>query len=183
VYRENWALMSVATVLASLLSVMSVGILAGPTLMGLYAMSFKTLRGEVPQMGDLFKWEGRFIQAFLACLIFGAIYLGLSNAGEIGLILSFVVNPFLAVTLGLVMPFILERKTDVVAAINDVGRLVFSRSAFMWWLVGLVFSVIGAAGMFVCFIGLFVTVPWMIASSAVAYRDVFGLDDPNRTLP
>jgi hypothetical protein len=27
-----------------------------------------------------------------------------------------------------------------------------------------------------------VTLPWMISASAVAYKDVFGIDDPNRTL-
>jgi len=76
----------------------------------------------------------------------------------------------------------LERRLDVANAINDVGRIIFSRDAFMWWIVGLVFAAITASGTFGCLIGFFVTLPWMICSSAVAYRDVFGFDDPNRTL-
>jgi hypothetical protein len=185
VYRENWAVMTVGTFLASLFSLFTFGILGGPTLMGLYRMSFKTLRGEVPVMGDLFKWEGRFLQSFLAFLIFGALHFGLSNAGDGGLfaILALIIYPFLVMSLGLAMPLILERKMDVVAAINEVGRRIFSRDGFMWWLVGLVFGVIGVVGFFACGVGLFVTVPWMIASASVAYRDTFGLDDPNRTQP
>jgi uncharacterized membrane protein len=82
------------------------------------------------------------------------------------------------------MPLILERKMDVVAAINEVGRLIFSRDVFMWWVVGLVLLAIGVfLGAMGCFVGIFLTTPWMICSAAVAYRDIFGLDDPNRTLP
>ena len=74
-----------------------------------------------------------------------------------------------------------QRKVDVANAINEVGRLVFSRDALMWWIVGLVMAAISTAGFVGCGVGVFVTVPWMISSSAVAYRDVFGFDDPNRT--
>jgi uncharacterized membrane protein len=77
---------------------------------------------------------------------------------------------------------ILERGMDVTHAINQVGRIVFSRDAFMWWVVGLVFAAITLGGSIGCGIGMLVTLPWMISSSAIAYRDLFGFDDPNRTL-
>jgi uncharacterized membrane protein len=51
----------------------------------------------------------------------------------------------------------------------------------MWWVVGLVFAAITAGGFIGCGIGILITLPWMISASAVAYRDVFGFDDPNRT--
>ena len=186
VYRENWAVMTVGTLFAALLSFVTMGVLGGPMLMGLYRMSFKTLRDEVPVMADLFKWEGRFLQSFLTFLIFGALHIGLRTAGDGGLfaILCLFIYPFLVISLGLAMPLILEKKMDVVAAINEVGKRIFSRDGFMWWLVGLVFGVIGGGvGLMLCGVGLLVTVPWMIASASVAYRDTFGLDDPNRTQP
>ena len=74
-----------------------------------------------------------------------------------------------------------HRRPDVGSAINEVARMVFSRDALMWWVVGLVFTTISFAGIIGCFVGLFVTIPWMISASAVAYRDLFGIDDPNRT--
>jgi hypothetical protein len=58
---------------------------------------------------------------------------------------------------------------------------VFSRDWFSWWLVGLVIAAIAAGGTLVCALGGLVTLPWMICTGAVAYRDTFGLDDPNRT--
>jgi hypothetical protein len=181
IYSENWLLMSVATLLTTVLSVCTLGILGGPLLMGLYRMVFKTLRGERPEMNDLFAWEGRFLQAFLAFLIFAAIHLGLSGGGGVLGILGFLVSPLLTVMMSLTMPLMLERRMDVAQAINEVGRLVFSRDAFMWWVVGLVYLTISAAGFAGCGLGVFVTMPWMLTSSAIAYRTVFGMDDPNRT--
>lgn len=184
VYSENWLLMSLATLLAAVLGGATAGILAGPLLMGLYRMAFKSMRQERPEINDLFNWQGRFLQAFLAFLIFAFIHLGITGASKSGALsglIGFIISPLLTVVMGLTMPLLLERKLDVANAINEVGRLVFSRDALMWWIVGLVFATISAGGLIACFIGVFITVPWMISSSAVAYRDVFGFDDPNRT--
>src|SRR5262245_24231379 len=38
VYRENWALMSVATLFGALMGAVTIGILAGPMLMGMFRM-------------------------------------------------------------------------------------------------------------------------------------------------
>ncbi|MEK6408893.1 MAG: zinc ribbon domain-containing protein [Acidobacteriota bacterium] len=184
VYKENWALMSLATLLGGLLSAATAGILAGPLLMGMFRMAFKTMRGERPEIGDLFNWRGYFLQAFLTALIFGAIYIGLGGIGNnnafFGL-LSAAATPLLFLMVGFTTSHILERGWDVAKAINQVARLVFSRDAFMWWVVGLVFAAISVGGVIGCGIGALITLPWMISATAVAYRDVFGIDDPNRT--
>lgn len=185
VYKENWFLMTMSSLLGAFLSLVTVGILAGPLLMGLFNMAFKTMRGERPQLGDMFNWHGRFLQAFLAFLISAALYGGVAGIGQnsaLGAVLSFVVTPFLTLMLGFTLSSILERRMDVAAAVNDIGKLIFSKDAFMWWIVGLVFATIIAGGFFGFCIGLFVTLPWIISSAAVAYRDIQGIDDPNRTL-
>jgi uncharacterized membrane protein len=176
--------MSVASLLVLVLGGATFGILAGPLIMGLYRMAFKTMRQERPEMGDLFNWEGRFLQAFLTFLVFGLIHLGASalfNNSPLSFLVTLVVSPFLTLLFGLTMPSILERRADAAQAINDVSRMVFSRDALMWWVVGLVLMAISGAGLMGCFVGIFVTVPWMISSAAVAYRDKFGVEDPNRT--
>ncbi|HSE97103.1 MAG TPA: hypothetical protein VLD57_02460, partial [Blastocatellia bacterium] len=107
---------------------------------------------------------------------------GVGNREPFFVLVSFVVWPFLTVMTGFVLPLILERKMDIAAAINEVFRLIFSRDALMWWIVGLVFGTINLIGGIACGMGLFITMPWIVSSAAVAYRDVFGIDDPNRTL-
>lgn len=184
IYKENWALMSVATLLGAVLGLVTIGIVAGPLLMGIFRMAFKTMRGERPEIGDLFNWQGRFLQAFLTFLIFALVHAGLTGLGSNSMhgLLSLVVTPLLTVMLGLTMSSIVERGLDVAKAINEVGRVIFTRDALMWWVAGLVFAAIAGGGTIVCGIGVLVTLPWMISASAVAYRDVFGIDDPNRTL-
>jgi len=186
IYKENWLLMSLAAMFGAFLSVCTFGILAGPTLMGLFGMAFKTMRGERPEMGDLFKWEGKFFQALLAAIFYGAVYFGLSAiGGKSGLLsfLQFVIDPLVTIACGLTLPLILERRIDVAAAINEVVRLILKRQPVMWWVVGLVFSTIIFAGLCGGGIGIFVTAPWIICSTAVAYQYIFGIDNPNRTLP
>ncbi len=185
-YKENGGLMSVATFIAGLMSIISIGILAGPMLMGLYRMAFKTMRGERPELNDLFNWEGRFLQAFLAALIAMGIYGGLSSAGNnnpLVVVLNFLLSPFLAMLVGLTIPLIQDRKMDIAPAINEAVRRIFSRDALMWWIVGFVTTTIASLGFIACGIGGFITIPWMICSLAVAYVCLYGLDDPNRTLP
>jgi hypothetical protein len=185
VYKENWLLMSLATLLVAVIGMGTIGILAGPMLMGLYRMAFKTMKGERPEMNDLFNWQGRFLQAFLAFLIFAGIYGGLSGIGRGGALstlLRFVVMPLLTMLFGLALPMILDRKADIAAAINDIGKKIFTKDAMMWWIVGFVFAAIASGGFFACGIGALVTFPWIISSLAVAYGSLFGLDDPNRTM-
>src|SRR5215470_14611819 len=129
VYKENWALMSVATLLGAFLSLCTLGILAGPMMLGLFAMAFKTMRGEQPVMSELFNWQGRFGHAFLAFLIFFVANMalaGLSNAGSAFHLIHLAAIPMLSIMLGLTMPHLLAWRSDVVNAINDAVRTVFS---------------------------------------------------------
>lgn len=185
VYKENWLLMSLATLLVGVIGIGTIGILAGPMLMGLYRMAFKTMKGERPEINDLFNWQGRFLQAFLAFLIYAGIYGGLSGIGRGGglsTVLRFVVMPLLTMVFGLALPMILDRKADIAAAINDIGEKIFTKDALMWWIVGFVFVTIASGGFFACGIGVLVTFPWIISSLAYAYGSLFGFDDPNRTM-
>jgi hypothetical protein len=184
VYKEYGALMSLASLIAVAISAGTGGVLGGPLLMGLLQMAFKTMRGERPTLGDLFDWRGRFLQSLLTGVVFLVAQVALSAAGNnnpLFNLLSLGIIPFLTILLGFTMSLVLERGTDVVNSLNEAARLIFSRDAFMWWVVGLVFASIAFGGLLACGVGALVTLPWMISASAVAYRDVFGIDDPNRT--
>ena len=185
VYSENWFLMSMATMITGLLSLFSIGILAGPLMMGLFRMAFKTIKGERPVIGDLFNWDGRFLQAFLAGLISFFVFGGISSIGRGGAmssLVNLVISPIMTIMLSLTLPMILDRKSDIAETINHVWKRVFAKEALMWWIVGLVFFWISVGGFFACGIGGLVTIPWIVSSASLAYRDTFGIDDPNRTL-
>jgi hypothetical protein len=184
IYSENWALMTIGSLLATVLSFCTAGILAGPLLMGLFRMAFKAMKSERPEMSDLFAWEGKFLPAVLVFYIFVALSYAISGGGsahEFFWLVRFVVQPFLTTGIALTLPLMYERRTDLAEAINSVGHLIFSKDALMWWVVGLTFIIINTGGLFACGLGIFVTFPWLICSAAVAHSSIFGLDDPNRT--
>ncbi|MEW6130291.1 MAG: zinc-ribbon domain-containing protein [Acidobacteriota bacterium] len=185
VYSENWFVMSLATLLVMVIGIGTIGILAGPMVMGLFRMAFKTMKGERPEIADLFNWEGKFLQAFLAFIIYAAIYGSIQGvggrSGALSAILSFLIGPFLTMLISFSFPMLLEGRKDIAAAINDIGKRIFTRDALMWWIVGLVFGLIAWSGSLACGIGIFVTVPWIVSAAAVAYSNIWGIDDPNRT--
>jgi hypothetical protein len=184
-YSENWALMTMASLLGGFLSVCTVGLLAGPLMAGLFRMAFKTMKQERPEMSDLFAWEGKFLPAVVVTLIFAVLWLAISGAGpghEVFWILRIAIHPLLSVGYLLTIPTVSEGRADLAAAINSIGRLIFSKDALMWWVVGLAFGILSSAGLIACGLGIFVTFPWIVCASAVAYSALFGIDDPNRTL-
>jgi hypothetical protein len=184
-YSGNWALMTVAALLGAFISLCTIGILAGPLLMGLFRMAFKAMKQETPEMSDLFNWEGKFLPAVLAFFIFVVLWYAVSGLGsghELFWLLSFVFHPLLNIGLSLTIPRMSEGRADLADAINSVARRIFSKDALMWWVVGLAFTIIGYAGLVACGVGIFVTFPWMICAAAVAYESIYGIDDPNRTL-
>jgi hypothetical protein len=184
VYKENGALMSVASLLAIIISSITFGVLSGPLFMGLLGMAYKTMRGERPLIRDLFDWSGRFMQSLLAGVVFLVAHLVLGGAGNNSgffNIVSLGLVPFLSMLLVFTISLILERGTNAIPSLKHAAKVVFSRDAFMWWVVGLVFTAITFGGVLACGIGALITLPWMISASAVAFRDVFGIDDPNRT--
>jgi hypothetical protein len=188
IYKENWLLMSAASVLSIAMTLCTSFILGGPLAIGLYRMAFKIMRGERPDMSDLFRWEGHFVNSLLAFLLYVAISSAIPmwpslGRGEILAVVGFFVHPFLSVIMSLTFPLMLERRLDVAPAINQVGQIVFSRDALLWWVVGFVWLMIELLGLLACGVGIFVTTPWMLSTAAVAYRDIFGMDDPNRTIP
>ena len=106
---------------------------------------------------------------------------GVGKGNAMATVLQFVVMPLVTMVFGLALPMILDRRADIAAAFNDIGKRIFTKDALMWWIVGFVFATIASGGFFVCGFGFLVTFPWIISSFAVAYSSLFGLDDPNRT--
>ncbi|HEY6331457.1 MAG TPA: zinc ribbon domain-containing protein [Blastocatellia bacterium] len=185
IYSENWALMTMASLLGAFLSACTVGLLAGPMMLGLFRMAFKTMKQERPEMSDLFAWEGKFLPAVVVTLIFAVLWLAVPGVGsghELLWIFGIALHPLLSIGYLLTLPTVSEGRADLAAAINSIGRLIFSKDALMWWVVGLAFLILSGAGIFACGLGIFVTFPWIVCAAAVAYSALFGIDDPNRTL-
>lgn len=180
--KPNLPMFALATLIVTFLSLITLSVTTGPFLIGLYYMVFKSLRGERVQVADVFKGFEYFGVAFLAWIVELFIHLSLSGLAEkappLGVI-TFVASPLVMALFAFVYPLILDRRMDIASALNEAWKTVISRQWLMFWVFGLILTLLPLAGLVFCLIGFFLTAPLAVAMSAVAYRDLFGV----RSLP
>ena len=176
IYKQNLGILIPAGLVAVLLSAVTVGILAGPMMVGLILIVLRLLDGAEPKpaVGDVFKGFSYFANSFLFCLVWGLILfvanLVLAFIPCVGMILSYALS--LAVgTLIMFAPFLIAERNMAfwpasMESLNAVKPQVFP-------LLGLyvVASLIGSVGAILCGIGIVATLPITACILAVAYRE------------
>lgn len=153
-----------AALVAGLLSVATLGILAGPLYAGLYGMVIARCKeGKKPEVGDVFSELGRFWAFFGATLLL-LLLIGLACITIIGGIL-------LATIWIYVFPLMVDRKIGVIAAMR-MSKAMVTRAGF--WehlalvLLLLVIGTIGGGPI------ALLTVPFTVAAVVVAYGSLSG---------
>ena len=168
-YKANFVTLLLSGLIASLLSGLTFGVLAGPMYVGLFMVTLGLLdrKTPAPQPGDVFKGFSLFLPSFLLVLIVGAVSF-----------VSSIVLPFIGSLVGLVLMtfvmFCLPMLAD--GQSNNIGQLL-TRSFEMvksnfWPLLALtlVAGIIAGVGAILCGIGVIVTMPMYPCIMSVAYR-------------
>jgi hypothetical protein len=178
-YKNHLGLLILASLIAFLLSGVTLGILGGPMFAGLIGIILR-LRDQDPTppvVGDVFQGFQFFLPCFLFGIVWGAII------GVACLILKFIpcIGPLLWVCLSLAagtflmfgLYLIVDRKMDFwPASMASIEKI--KPDFFPYLGIAVVAGVIGQLGALACGIGVFVTLPIYFAILAVVYRDVFG---------
>ncbi len=176
-WKDNLVVLIVATLLAGLLSVVTLFILAGPMAAGMVWVTLGLLdkKEPKPQIGDVFKGFQCFVPALLFCLVWGAILMIsaiFARIPFIGVLIAYVLQFGIATLIAFGMFLIVDRKMDFwsasMASINMVKKTFFP-------LLGLVLvaQFIGGLGAIACVVGAIVTASIPTCIMAVAYRDLF----------
>lgn len=77
IYKENWIILSVSTLVVFALGMLTLGLLFGPLVAGLGLMFKKAKSGEKPSFDNLFQFIGKFIMMALMGILIGIlIFLG-----------------------------------------------------------------------------------------------------------
>ncbi len=178
-YKANLGAWLVAALLAVVISIATVGLLAGPMMAGLVWMALAQAdrKAGLPQAGDVFKGFDYFLQALLFYVVWGvAVFVVTSILTRL-----FCVGPVLSLLLSvgvhtalMFAPFlIVDRKMEFWPAsrtsFEKVKPAILPFAGF-----GIVTGFIGGIGAVACGVGLIVTLPLAVCILAVAYRDVFG---------
>lgn len=177
-YRGNIMTLIPATFIALILSVTSVGILAGPMLSGMLIISLALLRCQhpKPEIFDIFKGFRFFINAVVFVLGWGLlicagslILLRIPGIGHL-VVLFFIYSAQAFLMFG---PFlIVDQNMDFFHATITSFNMV-KRNFWPFLSVSAVAGVIGSIGGIAFGIGIIVTVPLQICILTVAYEAVF----------
>jgi hypothetical protein len=178
-FKNNLGVLAVASLVAALLSGLSLGILAGPMMAGLIiiVLALKDGRIPVPTAGEVFSGFKFFLPTFLFFLVWFILLFVISAVlnlvpilGQaLSLALGYVGYAFLMFALFLIVDQGMDFWQASLKSINTVKENLWPLLAF-----GIVANVIGSAGFLVCFVGGIFTMPFSACLLAVAYRDIFG---------
>jgi uncharacterized membrane protein len=135
---------------------------------GMHRSALKQLRGGKVEIRDLFSGGSSYFSILLYSIL-GAILT------TIGMMLCIVPGLLVGGALFFSAPLIVERRLGPVEAMKTSYELT-KKNIWMFTLFAFVVSLIAQAGSYACYIGLLATIPLMFTISAVAYRDLFGVE-------
>jgi uncharacterized membrane protein len=178
-YKANFALLVLTSIIAVVLSAVTVGILAGPMIAGLALVILELLDRQEPkpEVGKVFKGFEYFLQSFLYIIVWGvAIIIGSIILGVIPCIGQLAAIFFVYAAQSFLMFgvfLIVDRQMDFWPASMESINTVKSN---FWPLFGLslLAGIIGSLGAIALGIGIVLTIPIQGCILAVAYREVFG---------
>ncbi len=167
IYKQHFTVLFVSHLLAILVSTFTAGLLAGPMLAGLVIIILSILDQKTPpQPGDVFQGFNFFLPAFLLylCILGAGFLLGLLFNG-LASIAGLLIGTITMFSIFLVV----DKKQDFWPAIMGSYEIVKSRF-FIFLGLYLIGSLISAAGLIACCVGIFLTAPMMTCMIAIVYR-------------
>lgn len=179
-FKENMWPMVITALVASLLSSFSCGIIAGPMTVGLFLIMRRFLNKEEPkpELGDLFKGFQFFLNSFLLILLFILVSVVLSFVPVLGQVASFFLGAFL--WWGLM--FIAFENLSVGDTITKLVNETKGGDFFLHLLFAVVAGLISSAGILVCCVGVFFTVPIAYCMMVCCYEASYGKAAPAQPL-
>ena len=180
-YKNNLGVLILSSLIAFLLTGITLGILSGPMAAGMILIVLKLRDGEqpLPTAGDVFQGFQYFLPSFLFCIVWGVIlFVGcviLSFVPCLGQLLSIALCLAATAFLMFGLFLIVDQKMDFWPA--SMASIEKVKPAFFPFLgLAVVASILGEIGAVACGIGVFVTMPIYFTIIAATYRDVFGGD-------
>ncbi|MBW2708946.1 MAG: hypothetical protein JRD04_06640 [Deltaproteobacteria bacterium] len=177
-YKENFGVLVLASLIAVVVSGITVGILAGPMAAGIILIVLQLGDRKEPrsEVGTLLKGFDFFLNSFLFFIVWGVAIFVVSLIldrvpciGQLGsLFVVFVAHSLLMFGMFLIVDKKMEFWPASVASFNMVKRNFWPFLGF-----SIVSNLIGSIGAVACGIGIVFTLPIQICILMVAYREIF----------
>ena len=177
-YKENFGILVLVSLIAVIVSAITVGVLAGPMAAGvlLIVLQLQDRKEPKPEVGTLLKGFGFFLNSFLFFVVWGiaifvvSLILGLVPCiGQVAsLFVVFVAHALLMFGMFLIVDRNMEFWPASVESFNMVKRNFWPFLGF-----SIVSNLIGSIGAVACGIGIVFTLPIQVCILMVAYREIF----------
>lgn len=175
-YSRNFGTLFLGTLIGGFLSVITLGILAGPLTAGMLVLCLKLSRGEKAEWKEIFAHFDQFLPTFLATLLLWAataVVWIMSSIPLIGWIIQIVASPALGLLYILTIGFIVDQKMQLM---NAARRSVdyFAADPLSLWFAALLFGILGSIGVILFGIGVILTAPIALVGFTLIYKNLSG---------
>jgi uncharacterized membrane protein len=187
-YKENFGILVLVSLIAVVVSAITVGVLAGPMAAGVLLVVFQLhdRKEPKPEVGTLLKGFDFFLNSFLFFIVWGvaifvvSLILGLVPCiGQVAsLFVVFVAHALLMFGMFLIVDRNMEFWPASVESFNMVKRNFWPFLGF-----SVVSNLIGSIGAIACGIGVVFTLPIQVCILTVAYREIFDGDSIDPVVP
>ena len=151
-------------------------IVFGPLMGGLNLYFLKKIRGEKSTVETMFcGFSKRFLHLFLA----GFVTTLLTWIGFFCLVLPGI---YLLVAWCFAVPLVIDKNLDFWSAM-ELSRRVVTKHWWKFLAFGIVLTLLIFIGALAFFVGVFLMMPWVIASQMYAYEDILGSAQPAAAVP
>ena len=171
-FQPNMGVLIVASVIATLVSAVTCGILSGPLMAGMFLVVRRLMKDDPvkPQAGDVFKGFDYFVQALILMVLCLVVMFLLAMIPVIGQLAGLVVGSFMF--WGIM--FVTYQKLPAIDACKRIFELLKSGEFTLPLVFGIIVSVISSLGVIACVVGMFFTIPLGYCMMACCYETLFG---------
>jgi hypothetical protein len=183
-YFKNFGLLLGATLVAAILSGVTLGILAGPLVGGLLILGLKLLHGEKGEFNEIFAHFDQFGPLFLitVCLwIAMLVNMIIGWIPFIGWIFSLIIGPAVSILYFIAIGLVVKEKKTVQDALQQAINYC-SGEPLLIWVYALVVSILAGIGVVIFGVGAIFTMPFGVAAMAVAYGQLTVKENPSLKL-
>ena len=169
-YLNNFGIIFIATLVASILSVISIGILTGPLFGGLMVLNLKILRDRPVVLNEIFAHFSKLLPTLILSLVSGICSFIAGKIPFIGPFVSIVWSPFILIITSFAIILVIEKEFTPIAAVKE-GIAYFKTDPLVIWIYALIASILSAIGLIIFGIGVLLTIPFATICMSVAYHE------------
>jgi uncharacterized membrane protein len=171
-YLKNFGLFFLAGLMVAIVSIVTIGILAGPLIGGFIILVLKIERGEQAQFNEIFAHFDKFLPTLLIGIICMIIPMIIGMIPIIGLIFGIIAGPIISIIFALAIAQAVDKGIEPIEALKK-GYQCYMKEPIINWLYGLIIGIMSSIGAIACGLGVIFTLPLGTIGMAIAYQELF----------